>query len=90
MSLLSDTEIADGLPAKWTRDDDEIVREYTFDSYLDGVEFAGDIGEVAEEEFHHPEIIIGYKSVEVRLTSHEAGGITKDDLRLAALFDDEY
>ncbi len=89
MSLLSDEEIDAALPHGWDRDGDEIVRTYEFDDYLDGVSFAGTVGELAEEEFHHPEIIIGYKTVEVRFTSHEAGGITDDDIKLAELCNDE-
>ena len=88
--LLSDEEVDERLPHGWERTDDEIVRTYEFDDYLAGVAFAVDVGEVAEEEFHHPEIVIGYKTVEVRLTSHEEGGITEKDLTMAELFDDEY
>ncbi|WP_338729626.1 4a-hydroxytetrahydrobiopterin dehydratase [Haladaptatus sp. DJG-WS-42] len=87
--LLSDDEIASRLPSGWERDGDEITRTYEFDDYLDGVEFVTNIAEIAEDEFHHPEIIIGYKQVEVRLTSHEAGGITEQDTHLAGRFNDE-
>ena len=87
--LLSDEEIDRQLPDGWERDGDEIVRTYEFDDYLKGVEFATHVGEVAEEEFHHPEIRIRYEEVEVRLTSHEEGGITEQDVRLANLFDEE-
>lgn len=87
--LLSDDEIDERLPDGWERDDDEISRTYEFDDYLNGVAFAMHVGEVAEEEFHHPEIVIGYKTVEVRLTSHEEGGVTDKDIRLANLFNDE-
>jgi 4a-hydroxytetrahydrobiopterin dehydratase len=87
--LLSDDAIDERLPGGWERDGDEIVRTYEFDDYLDGVTFAMNVGEVAEEEFHHPEIVIRYQTVEVRLTSHEEGGITDKDVRLANLFDDE-
>jgi 4a-hydroxytetrahydrobiopterin dehydratase len=87
--LLDDDEVADELPERWERDGDEIVRVYEFDDYLDGVAFAASVGEVAEEEFHHPTIEIRYGEVEVRLTSHEEGGITEKDVRLARLFDDE-
>jgi len=87
---LSDEEIAAQLPADWDREDDEIVRVYEFDDYLTGVDFAADLAEIADEAFHHPELIIGFRSVEVRLTSHEAGGITDDDIRLAEQFDDEF
>ncbi len=86
--LLSDDEIEERLPRHWTRQDDEIVRVYEFDDYLEGVAFASEVGEIAEEEFHHPTIEIRYKEVEVRLTSHEEGGITDRDLKLADLFDD--
>lgn len=87
---LDDDEIADRLPETWDREGDEIVRTYEFDDYLTGVDFATELAEIADEEFHHPELIIGFRAVEVRLTSHEAGGITDDDIRLARLFDDEY
>ncbi|WP_251342571.1 4a-hydroxytetrahydrobiopterin dehydratase [Haloplanus halophilus] len=86
---LDDDEIDRQLPDSWERDGDEIVRVYPFDDYLDGVTFATRVAEVADEEFHHPEITIRYDEVEVRLTSHEAGGITDTDLRLAGLFDAE-
>ncbi|MFB6303768.1 MAG: 4a-hydroxytetrahydrobiopterin dehydratase [Haloferacaceae archaeon] len=88
--LLDDDEIRTELPAGWERDGDEIVRVYEFDDYLDGVSFATQVGEVAEEEWHHPTIEIRYGEVEVRLTSHEEGGITEKDLRMAGLFDDEH
>jgi 4a-hydroxytetrahydrobiopterin dehydratase len=81
--VLDDESIAAGLPAGWEREGDEIVRTFEFDTYLAGIGFAAGVGGIAEEAFHHPEIVIGYKSVEVRFTSHEAGGITEDDLRLA-------
>ncbi|SFR60900.1 4a-hydroxytetrahydrobiopterin dehydratase [Halogeometricum rufum] len=87
--LLDDDEIQTRLPDGWERDGDEITKTYEFDDYLKGIEFVTKVGEVAEEEFHHPEIIVGYEEVEVRLTSHEEGGITDKDIRLADLFDDE-
>jgi 4a-hydroxytetrahydrobiopterin dehydratase len=87
--LLDDDEIESELPDDWSRDGSEVVRVYEFDDYLDGVAFAASVGEVAEEEFHHPTIEIRYGEVEVRLTSHEEGGITEKDTRLARLFDGE-
>lgn len=86
--LLDDEEIAAALPTDWTREGDEIVRTYEFDSYLAGVGFAAGVGGLAEEAFHHPEIVIGYQTVEVRLTSHEAGGITEQDITLAERVDE--
>jgi len=88
--LLSDEEVRSQLPDGWDRDGDEITRTYEFEDYLSGISFVTQVGEVSEEEFHHPEIRVGYKEVEVRLTSHEEGGITGQDIRLANLFDAEY
>ncbi|MFT4922419.1 MAG: 4a-hydroxytetrahydrobiopterin dehydratase, partial [Haloarculaceae archaeon] len=85
--LLSDDEIATQLPAEWDRDGDEIVRTYEFDSYLDGIGFASGAGGVAEDAWHHPEMTITWGEVEVRLTTHDAGGITENDIDLAQRFD---
>ncbi|MGB9964928.1 4a-hydroxytetrahydrobiopterin dehydratase [Halobacterium sp. CBA1126] len=86
--LLSDEEVERRLPEGWERDGDEIVRTYEFEDYLKGVAFASEVGELAEEQFHHPEIRIHYEEVEVRFTSHEAGGITTQDVELAELCDE--
>lgn len=85
--LLADDEIEAGLPPEWSRDGDEIVRTYEFDSYLEGVGFAAAVGGLAEEAFHHPDMRIGWREVEVRLTTHDAGGITRNDLDLAGRLD---
>ena len=85
---LSDQEIEDRLPPEWEREGDEIVRQFSFDDYLEGVDFASTVGELAEEEFHHPTIVIDYGEVTVRFTSHEAGGITDRDLEMAELVSD--
>ncbi|PSP79719.1 4a-hydroxytetrahydrobiopterin dehydratase [Halobacteriales archaeon QS_1_68_20] len=87
--LLSDEEIEAQLPDGWEREGDEIVRTFEFDEYLDGVAFAQSVGEIAEHQFHHPTIVIGYEEVEVRFTSHEEGGITEDDVEMAQILDDE-
>ncbi|WP_135828159.1 4a-hydroxytetrahydrobiopterin dehydratase [Halorussus halobius] len=86
--LLSDDEIDRRIPDGWEREGDEIVRVYEFDDYLKGVAFASEVGEIAEEQFHHPTIEIGYEAVTVRFTSHEEGGVTDADVEMAELTDD--
>jgi len=86
--LLDEAEIAERLPEGWEQDGDEIVRTYEFDSYLGGVGFAAGAGGVAEDAFHHPEMTIRWREVEVRLTTHEEGGITERDIDLAGRFND--
>ena len=87
---LDDDEVERRLPEHWERDGDEIVRVYEFDDYSSAVRFVNDVADIAEEEFHHPEVVLRYDEVEVRFTTHDAGGITKKDLRLADYCDGEY
>ncbi|MFC7133439.1 MULTISPECIES: 4a-hydroxytetrahydrobiopterin dehydratase [Salinibaculum] len=87
---LTDDEIATQLPDEWNREGDEIVRVYEFDSYLDGLGFLSGAGGLAEDAWHHPEMTITWGEVEVRLTTHDAGGITEKDIDLAQRLDDIY
>jgi len=87
--LLSDDEIDDQLPEGWERDGDEIVRTFEYDDYLHGVNFAQLVGEIAQAKMHHPEMTIRYKEVEVRFTTHDAGGITDKDIEMAELLNAE-
>lgn len=87
--LLSDEELEAQLPTGWERDGDEIARTFEFDDYIEGVAFAQSIGEIAEHQNHHPEMVIGYEEVEVRFTTHEEGGITDQDVEMAKIVDAE-
>jgi 4a-hydroxytetrahydrobiopterin dehydratase len=88
--LLDDDEIEQRVPEDWEYDGDEIVRTYEFDDYPSAVTFVTDVAEIADEEFHHPEITLRYDEVEVHFTTHDAGGVTEKDLRLADYCDGEY
>jgi 4a-hydroxytetrahydrobiopterin dehydratase len=88
--LLDDDEIESRLPEAWDREGDEIVRTFEFDAYLDGVGFAAAAGGLAEDAWHHPELTITWGEVEVRLTTHDAGGITENDIALAERLDGIY
>ena len=87
---LSEEELATQLPDGWTREDEEIVRTFEFEDYLGGAGFAAGAAGLAEEAWHHPEITIRWREVEVRLTTHDAGGITETDTTLAARLNELY
>jgi 4a-hydroxytetrahydrobiopterin dehydratase len=87
--LLSDDEVESGLPDGWTLEDDEIVRVYEFGEYLRGVNFAQLVGEIAEAQNHHPTMVLRYNELEIRLSTHEAGGVTDRDLEMAQLIEAE-
>lgn len=88
--LLADDEIEELTPEGWEIEGDEIVRAYEFGSYLRGVNFAQMVGEIAEAQNHHPEVIIRYEEVEVRLTTHEEGGVTDHDIEMAEVIEAEH
>jgi 4a-hydroxytetrahydrobiopterin dehydratase len=52
-------------------------------SFVKGLELAQRIGEVAEEANHHPDLDLSYPTLDVRLLSHDVGGVTSRDLDLA-------
>ena len=51
--------------------------------FATGLEIVNAIGAAAEEMAHHPDIDLRYSRVDVRLSSHDVGGVTDRDLRLA-------
>lgn len=67
-----------------------IARKYTFDRYLDGIEFAKQIGEYAEKRQHHPNIQINYKTVTIEISSWRAKGITNLDIVMVQDFNTIY
>ena len=67
----------------WKDEGDLISRTFQFETYLDGVDFAKAVAELAEEANHHPDMLIGYRKVTVTLTTHDAGGVTVLDVELA-------
>jgi 4a-hydroxytetrahydrobiopterin dehydratase len=82
---LSDDEVVRelaGLP-NWTREGDAIVRSYRFARFADGIAFVQRVARVADERDHHPDIDIRYTTVRLSLSTHDAGGITAADVRLA-------
>jgi 4a-hydroxytetrahydrobiopterin dehydratase len=71
----------------WERRGDEVVKAYRFAEYAAGVAFAVRVAFAAEKADHHPDMVVGYGKVEVRLSTHDAGGLTRLDLELAEACD---
>ncbi|MCG9895663.1 MAG: 4a-hydroxytetrahydrobiopterin dehydratase [Fimbriimonadaceae bacterium] len=82
---LSDEALNQGLESLtgWDLQDGMLRREFTFAAYASGVVFAAAVGHVADGMDHHPDILIGYRKVVVSTVTHDAGGLTELDLRLA-------
>jgi 4a-hydroxytetrahydrobiopterin dehydratase len=67
----------------WEFSGSQIAREFKFEAFLDGIEFVRNVADLAERLDHHPDIDIRYTSVRVAVSSHDVGGITERDFRLA-------
>jgi len=88
-SRLDDISIASKLQALpgWVRAGDSITRTFVFAGFPDAVAFITRLVEPAEEMEHHPDVDLRYNRVIVSLSTHDQGGLTEYDFRLAALVD---
>jgi len=82
---LSDLEIqrALGSLAGWSRRGETLVKTYAFDKFAHGIAFVDRVALAADEMDHHPDIDIRYTKVTMTLSTHDAGGVTQSDLKLA-------
>ena len=82
---LSDAEIAQALAglAGWRREGDEIVREFQLADFVAALGLITQIGVLAERMDHHPTLTNTYNRVRVALSTHDLGGISDYDVRLA-------
>lgn len=62
----------------------KLARTYAFDGFMPGVRLVNRIAEVAESEGHHPDLMLSWGSLEVRVITHAVGGLTENDFVLAA------
>ena len=69
------------------RGEDAITRTFTFADFREAFAFMTAAALTAEKMDHHPDWSNSYKTVVVKLTSHDAGGITERDLALARAMD---
>jgi len=73
---------------EWRVEGKELTRTYELPSFREAIAFVGRVADAAEREDHHPDINIRYRRVTLRLTTHDAGGLTFRDPKVAALADE--
>lgn len=66
---------------------DAITKTFTFGNFREAFGFMTQVALVAEKMDHHPEWFNVYKTVDVTLATHDAGGLTALDVKLAAAMD---
>ncbi len=85
MPKLSDQEVQQALAGLdgWSRDGDQIKREFQFEDFIAAFGFIAQVGVLAERAHHHPNLGNVYNRVTIALSTHDEGGITEKDIALA-------
>ena len=86
---LDETQIQAALTTlpNWKLEQRELVQTATFQDFIQAMSFVNQVAELAETAGHHPDIDIRYNRVRLALVTHDAGGITQNDISLARNID---
>ena len=71
----------------WIIDNKTIKKEFKFDNFIDAFAFMTKVAFLSEKMDHHPNWQNTYNKVKIELTTHDKGGITSNDIKLAESID---
>lgn len=71
-------------------DEHHLEGNFEFEDFRDALEFTKEIGELAEEEWHHPDIHLAWGEVQVEMWTHKIDGLHEADFVMAARMDRLY
>jgi len=78
------------LPAWEVADNRHLQRAFTFANFREALDFTNKVGELAEQQGHHPDIHLAWGKVKVEIWTHKIDGLTESDFVLAAKIDRFY
>ena len=85
LSLDQATQLLSKLGRNWSLNEHGYLsKTYSFPSFITAMEFANKVSTLAEQEGHHPELIIGWGYCNIILWTHKINGLTESDFILAA------
>jgi len=64
-----------------------LEKDFKFKNFLDSQAFINKVGEVSEEENHHPDILFGWGYAKIKISTHSIEGLSENDFILAAKID---
>ena len=68
----------------WTEKNNELVKTFTFKSYLKTMSFVNAVAWLANKHNHHPEMVVSFNQCVIKLTTHDEGNkITEKDWEMA-------
>lgn len=87
---VSEVELAELMPQipEWTLTEEagekRLKRSFSFPNFAQAMEFADQVGRIAEQEDHHPRLTIEWGKVTVEWWTHKIGGLHRNDFIMAA------
>jgi 4a-hydroxytetrahydrobiopterin dehydratase len=78
------------LPGWQVVDGHHLTRSFQFPDFKTALEFVNRAGAIAEEEGHHPDLLLSWGKVDVKTWTHKIDGLTESDFILAAKIDRLY
>ena len=85
MAVLTDSEIQNALTSLpgWKKNGSGIQRVFEFPDFKAAMQFVNKVADAAEQANHHPDIDIRYNKATMALISHDSGGVTQRDVKMA-------
>jgi 4a-hydroxytetrahydrobiopterin dehydratase len=80
-------DLSHQLPNWRVIDEHHITRTFTFPDFKSALDFVNRVGAIAEEQGHHPDIVLAWGKVEITIWTHKVNGLTESDFILAAKID---
>ena len=89
VSLIDQNQLANFIAKNpsWIIDDKTIKKEFKFENFIDAFGFMSKVALLSEKMDHHPDWQNTYNKVKINLTTHDKGGITNNDIKLAESID---
>jgi len=69
-------------------DEHHLEKEYKFKDFREALDFTNEVGELAEDQGHHPDIYLSWGSVKLSIWTHKIDGLTESDFVMAAKVDE--
>ncbi len=74
-------------PGWYVAEEHHLEREFKFEDFRQALDFVNEVGELAEEQGHHPDIYLSYGKVKIQLWTHKINGLHENDFIMAAKID---
>ena len=65
-----------------------LEKKFSFKNFLKSQNFVNEVGKIAENEGHHPDILFGWGYAKINITTHAIKGLSENDFILAAKIDE--